>query len=235
MTRFSVFLAFALLCASCTARINGSLMGDGQADLQIQAALEPRITRLIGALAAASGAAQPGASILDGPAIAASMARAPGIDSVSFANTAPTAIEGPVKITRIGDFLASRSTGGFIRFQQNFPAGGRCIVDLNLKSGPQMLAFISPDVVAYLSALMAPLATGEAMSKQEYLELTGSIYGKGIADEIEGARLHINIDFPGPVQSVKGGTFSGSRAEFAIPLADILVLEKPLSYEVVWK
>jgi hypothetical protein len=98
-----------------------------------------------------------------------------------------------------------------------------------------MLAFISPDIVAYLKALMGPLATGEAMSKQEYLELIASIYGSGIADEIKGAFLHINIDFPGPVQSVKGGTFSGKRVEFAIPLVDILVLEKPLSYEVVWK
>jgi hypothetical protein len=210
-------------------------MEDGQADLQVHAALEPRFTMFISRLAAISGTMKPGAPILDGPAIAASMANARGVTSVSFTNTKPTTIEGPVKIAQIGDFLASRSTGGFIRFTQNFPAGGRCIVDLNLRSGPQMLAFISPDIVDYLKALEAPLATGEAMSKQEYLELIASIYGSGIADEIKGAFLHINIDFPGPVQSVKGGTFSGKRVEFAIPLVDILVLEKPLSYEVVWK
>jgi len=37
------------------------------------------------------------------------------------------------------------------------------------------------------------------------------------------------------VQSVRGGTFSGRRAEFSIPLVDILVMETPLSYEVVWR
>jgi hypothetical protein len=235
MTKFSIPLAFALLCVSCTARINGSLMGDGQADLQIYAALEPRITRLLNALSAASGAVQQGAPILDGPAIAASMSSAPGVASVSFANTAPSAIEGPVKIKNIGDFLGSRFSGGFIRFIPNHPVGGRCTITLNLKTGPQMLAYISPDIVAYLSALMAPLATGEAMTKKEYLQLIASIYGGGIADEIAEALLHATIDFPGPVQSVKGGTFSGKRATFAIPLVDLLVLEKPLSYEVVWK
>jgi hypothetical protein len=210
-------------------------MNDGQADLKIYAALEPRITRLLTALSAASGATQPGASILDGPAIAASMTAAPGVASASFANTTPTSIEGPVKIKNIGDFLGSRFSGGFIRFVPNHPVGGRCTVTLNLKSGPQMLAYISPDIVAYLSALMAPLATGEAMTKKEYLELVASIYGSGIAEEISGAQLNVIIDLPGPVQSVKGGTFSGKRAEFAIPLADLLVLEKPLTYEVVWK
>jgi hypothetical protein len=98
-----------------------------------------------------------------------------------------------------------------------------------------MLAYISPDIVAYLSALMAPLATGEAMTKKEYLALIASIYGSGIADEIAAAFFNATIDLPGPVQSVKGGTFSGKRAEFAIPLVDLLVLEKPLTYEVVWK
>ena len=234
MIRIVSLLSIALVCASCTARVNGSLMGDGQADLQIYAALEPRITRLISSIAAASGNLQPGAPILDGPAIAASMAQSQGIDSVSLKNTAPTAIEGPVKITQIGDFLASRRTGGFIRFMPNFPTGGRCTVNLNLNSGPEMMALISSDVTAYLSALMAPLATGEALTREEYLDLVGSIYGSGIAEEISGARIYAAIDFPSAIKSVKGGTFSGKRAEFDIPLVDILTLEKPLQYEVVW-
>jgi len=238
--------AFLLLCASCAAQINGSLKGDGQADLQIRAALEPRITALIGGLAAAtggeprplasaagSGAAQPGAAILDGPAIAASMSSAPGVASVSFKNTAPAAIEGPVKIARIGDFLAP-GKASFIKFEQNAP-GGKCTISISLDSGPEILTLISPEISDYLSALMAPLATGEPLTKAEYLMLVGSLYGKGIADEISKATVRASIDFPGPVQSAQGGTFSGNRASFAIPLIDILVLETPLSYEVIWR
>jgi len=240
--------ALALLLFSCATQINGSLRGDGQADLQIRAALEPRISALIGSFTAVSGAAQPDATapILDGPAIAASMSSAPGIASVSFKNTTPAAIEGPVKIAQIGDFLAAGSKNArFINFEQNArggaasggasTTGGRCTINLSLDSGPEILTLISPEISEYLAALMAPLATGEALTKAEYLELVGSVYGRGIADEISKAVIRASIDFPGTVQSVKGGTFSGRRAEFAIPLPDILALETPLSYEVVWR
>jgi hypothetical protein len=43
------------------------------------------------------------------------------------------------------------------------------------------------------------------------------------------------VEFPGVLLSVKGGGFSGNKAEFTIPLVDLLVLEQPLSYEAVWR
>jgi hypothetical protein len=241
LIRFLLFFTLCV-CVSCASQINGSLKGDGQADLDIHTALEPRMTALIRGLAIASGTVQPGAAmsapILDGPAIAASMSSAPGVASASFKNTTPAAIEGPVKITRIGDFLAPAAAPGrasFIVFEQGAPSGGRCTANLSLNSGPEILSLISPEISDYLAALMAPLATGEVLTRAEYLTLVGSVYGKGIADEIAQAFIRAYIDFPGPVQSVKGGTFSGRRAEFAIPLLDILALETPLSYEVVWR
>jgi len=248
---FVAFLLFFASCAfaSCAAQINGSLKGDGQADLQIRAALEPRMTALIAGLAAATGAAEPDSSastaapILNGPAIAASMAAAPGVASVSFKNTAPAVIEGPVKIAKIGDFLApgmaagGAKKAGFIQFEQSGRGGtgGKCTITLSRDTSPEMLALISPEVNDYLTALMAPLATGETMTTAEYTMLVGSVYGRGIADEISKAVIRATIEFPGTIQSAKGGTFSGRRANFAISLLEMLVLETPLSYEVVWR
>jgi hypothetical protein len=94
---------------------------------------------------------------------------------------------------------------------------------------------ISADVRDYLSALAAPAATGERLSRGEYLDLVGSIYGPGLADEIAAARITASIGLPGPVSSVKGGTLAASQARFDIALVDLLVLEKPLEYEVVWR
>jgi len=233
------FLPLCVLCMSCAAQINGALKADGQADLQVRASLEPRMTALIAGLAAASGAEQPeGAPILDGPAIAESMKTAPGVASVSFKNTAPATIEGPVKIARIGDFLAPERAS-FIKYEQNYSsgkaAGGKCAITLSRDTSPEILALISPEVNDYLSALMAPLATGEAMTTAEYLMLVGSVYGRAIADEISKAVIRASIEFPGTIQSVRGGNFSGKRANFAISLLDLLVLEEPISYEVAWR
>ena len=231
----ALFLILPVFFSSCASQISGTLQASGQADLQVYIALEPRMTMLIGGLASASGTMQPDAPILDGPAISASMAGAPGIASVSLANRTPVVIEGPVIISRIGEFLAEGSGNtGFITFEQT-PQGGRCTVNLSLEGGPQILGLISHEINDYLEALMAPLATGEVVSGTDYLVLVGSVYGRGIADEIANGSIRVYINFPGPVQSARGGTFSGRRAEFIIPLLDILVLENPLSYEVTWR
>jgi hypothetical protein len=166
------------------------------------------------------------------------MSRAPGVASAALVNTTPAAVEGPVKIAQIGDFLSSTRAGshnpGFIRFEQS-TGGGRCTVNLSLETGPEILRLLSPEISNYLSALMAPITTGEKLTKTGYIALVGSVYGRGIADEIAHAAIQASIDFPGQIQSAKGGTFSGRRAEFTIPLTDLLVLETPLSYEVVWR
>jgi hypothetical protein len=162
------------------------------------------------------------------------MSNAPGIASVSFTNTASAAIEGPLRISAIGDFLAVGSRGGFITFEQA-SQGGRCVISINRETGPQILGLLSSEITGYLEAIMAPLATGEKLSKTEYLEEVSVVYGKAVSDEIAGSRIRASIDFPGQVASARGGTFSGKRVEFNVPLLDLLVLETPVSYEVVWK
>jgi hypothetical protein len=234
----NIFLAVTLLLAfsSCASRINGSLTGEGQADLGINAELKPNMSALIGRFAALSGNTKPGSPLLDGPALAVSMSQAPGISSASFANKTPSSIEGAVKISRINEFLSSGNVNGIINFEQKNAAGeGYCSVNLSLASGPWVIGLISPEFSAYLNALMAPIATGEVMTKADYLIFVASIYGKNIADEIASSSIRASVNCPGAVQRVKGGTFSRRRAEFEIPLLDILVLEKPLNYEVVWK
>ena len=231
---FSVVCLF--FCLSCAARVSGSLLADGKADINVYAALEPRITMLLGTLAAASGMAQQGAPLINGPSVSASMSAAPGVASASLVNKTPSSIEGPVKISQISDFLAHGKEQGFISFEQGTPSkDGKCAVNLSRDFGKEILGLLSPEIGVYLEALMAPLATGEKLAKTEYLTLVASVYGKGIADEISQAAIQISIDFPGQVRSVRGGTFSGKKAEFSIPLLDLLVLETPLNYEVAWR
>jgi hypothetical protein len=232
LLRLFLFLGicFAVLpFFSCAARINGPLNRAGTAEFFINVSLEPRMAALIRNLAAAAATAEDG-PMLDGPAVALSMSAAPGIDSVSFENTAPAAIEGPVRISQISELGGGRN---FISFEQG-SGGGRCLVSIDRDTGPEILTLLSPEITDYLAALMAPLATGESLDKAEYLALVSSVYSRAISDEISRSRILASISFPGTIRSVRGGTFSGRRADFDIPLLDLLVLETPLSYEVVW-
>jgi hypothetical protein len=164
------------------------------------------------------------------------MAAAPGILSAELENTGSDGIAGTIRVSRLDALFALAGAPERKRFITLETEGrvGRLLVLLDREMAPQLLAMISADVRDYLSALFAPAATGDPLSKAEYLELVGDIYGKALADEIAAAEIAVTIGFPGPIRSVKGGTFQGSSAFFTVALTDILVLENPLEYEVVW-
>jgi len=229
MKAFLPLCLVILTLLSCTARISGSLASDGSAALTVNMALEPAITSLIQRLnEAGTGASGP---VLNGQSISTSFSSAPGVTSAVFRNLTPSSIEGQIRISRIGDFLGTQR--GFITFEQR-AAGGRCVINLNRTNGPEILGLLSEEISDYLNALMAPVATGEEMTRPEYLELVASFYNRNVRNEIAASRVRVSIDFPGTITAARGGTFSGRRANFDIPLLDLLVLENPLVYEVTW-
>ena len=231
--RFCIAIIFLAICAtSCQGRINGSLRADGSADLELDAALEPQITLLIQTLARVFGNSSPQGPLIDGPAIGAAMATAPGVASASLRNVTPTAIAGTVRLSQVNAFLASPSMGG-TQFIQYSPTGS-LRVSIDKQSGTRLLTLFTPEVTDYLLALMAPVATGEELAKEEYLTLVEAIYGKAVADEIDGSQVQLILELPRPVRTIRGGTYQGRRAQFSIALADLLVLERPLVYEVTW-
>jgi len=230
---FALFLALFPFF-SCTTSINGVITENGSTKLDIDTALKPRITALVRTLAAAGG--QQDALILDGPAIAKSISDASFKDADAvFKNTSPSAIEGRINIFNINRlFLAAKGAEKFVIFEQG-KNGGKCVFIIDLESGSVLLNSTSPEIAAYLNVLMAPIATGEEMTKAEYLALVSSIFSKAVSDEIASSKINISIGFPGQVTSATGGTIKGKTAVYEIPLLDILVLETPLTYEVNWK
>jgi hypothetical protein len=167
------------------------------------------------------------------------MAAAPGILSADLANTGPSVIAGTIGVSRVDELLAGSGVPERTRFI-TLESGGetgenRLSIVLDREIAPLLLAMISSDMRDYLSALFAPAATGDSFSKAEYLELVEDIYGRALAEEIAAAEIAVSIGFPGAIKSVQGGTFGGASAAFNIALADILVLENPLEYEVVWE
>jgi hypothetical protein len=236
---FPLFLLLPLVYAfcSCSANIEGVLKEGGAADLAVKTSLEPRMTGLIQRFQAMMEKPDSAGLILDGPAISRSMASGPGIESVSLVNDGPASLGGAVRVKSAGDFLAvAGRSKKFVTFTEKSGAGpsGQLVIALDLESAPEIISLLSEDAVAYLQALMAPAASGDALSRQEYLFFVASLYGKPIADEISAAKIRAVLDFPGPVTSIQGGVSSGNQAVFTIPLLDLLVLDKPLRYEVNW-
>jgi hypothetical protein len=225
--------AFLFIFASCSSQTAARLRQNGAAELDLTVSLEPKMAQLIHSLSGRLGDDPVNAS-LDGPAIAESMRQAPGVAAVSFHNINPTTIEGTLSLAQVEDFLRLSNlpeASHLIRYTQ-----GRLLsIRLDLASSPELLAALSPDVADYLSAIMAPVSTGERLGSGEYLELVTSVYGTGISGEIAGARIQARVEVPGTISRVQGGSFTGREARFDIPLLDLLVLERPLIYEIEWR
>jgi hypothetical protein len=198
-----------------------------QGEFIIEAELAPASARLLAPLSPVTVSGSP-APVLDAGVISLSLRGAPGISRVQLKNTSPESVSGSIGFTRISDFLTAGDFH-FITWEQN-----RAVIAIDRGNGPQMVTMLSQDISDYLSAIMAPIATGEHLTKAEYLRLITSVYGGAIAREIETAEVAATITFPGHITMAEGGTFFGSTARFHAKLADLLVLEKPLSYEVRW-
>lgn len=230
---FLLLLPILTLFSSCFAEIGGTLMVGGAAELTLKTTMGPRTTLLVRSLRSFMGSGG-NAPILDAAAISRSMALASGVKAVSLKNTSPEAMEGNISLSNIGDFLSSPESGNrFITFTEG-PEASTIVISLDRASAPQIISRLSPEIIDYLSALMAPVALGDIMSAREYIDLLASIYSRPLANEIAEGRIHTIIEFPRTVKSVQGGTFSGRKVEFDIPLLDILVLERSLRYEVSW-
>lgn len=239
----SIFLAFFLVSAAiftgCAARIDGVVREGGAANLRVSTSIGPRTSALIRSFMTFMSENEQ-TPTLDGAAISRSMATAPGIEQVSLKNTGPASLEGSISLTRVGDFLSlSGASGGsgkrFITYTEGrAAASSSIIINLDRNSAPELISMLSPEVEENLSALMAPAVLGETSTRQEYLSLLTSFYGRPLSDEIAAARIRVLMEFPRPVAELKGGTASGKQAQFDIPLTDILVLEKPLQFEIIW-
>ncbi|MDR2803301.1 MAG: hypothetical protein LBB22_03305 [Treponema sp.] len=240
---FYIFIIMVMAsCISCSTRIDGEIHSNGSAGLKLSSILLPNISRLLKTLAVNGGSANE-IPVLDAGLLNKAIARITGVETAALRNTAADSVDGRIAISSLSIFLG-RLSGSlpvensakrvpFAVLKQT-DYGGNLTVTINRDTGRDFLSLISTELLDYLSALMAPVATGEVISKTEYLELVASVYGRAIADELSQAKISLSIDFPGPVENVRGGTYRGSRVEFIIHLLDILVLDVPLVYEVFW-
>ena len=236
-SRYLIIILLAALFFSCSARIDGVLREGGAANLTLKTALEPATFTLLRSIMGfmREEGEKP---VLDGEAIGRSISSAPGIRSVSLKNTSSASIEGSISLTNVGDFLALKDGSAksrFITYTEGRTTGSSSItIRLDKASAPEIISMLSPEVEDYLSVLMAPVVLGDTSTKQEYLDLLASIYGRPLSNEIAEAKIRVFIEFPRPVTAVRGGTATGKQAEFSVPLLDILVLEQALQYQIYW-
>ncbi len=241
---FKGALALSLLLAfftSCSARIDITLLADGAAHSTVDVAFEDHFMRVLANLSGVSDEV-----IIDPQAINKALAQAPGISSSALVSESGAQLLGQV---RAHDFNALFAHTGSERLRGlDAPASvewcgvakdkrrsGSVVFSLDRDNAPIFVSTLSPDIVDYLTALMAPLATGEEMDQIEYLDSIEALYGPGVAKEIREGSLTLSFSVPGKIAKASRGSYSGNKLIWELPLLDVLVLEAPLSLDFKWQ
>ena len=102
-----------------------------------------------------------------------------------------------------------------------------------------LVASLGTEMEGYAALFMAPVFTGEPMSKEEYVWLVASVYGEGVAQELEQGALVMTLRTPDGKSVQKsslpnGAEVAGSKAAVRIPLAELLTLKTPLVSSISW-
>lgn len=226
MILFAGFLFAGFLCAGCQTKAECNLENSGRATLRVDSALGAQMGALLRNMA--SEKINAAAPVFDAALIDKSLKENKNIEKSSWTQNGPLAVHGEIVIKKIDSFIP-KDVKNVISLKQ-----GALSITIDRKNGAAVLAAISPDLTDYLSAIMAPLATGEELTKKEYFELVAGVYSAALAKEIENARFVLRLNLPSELRSVKGGVKQRRAAVFNTALADILVLEKPIIYEASW-
>lgn len=236
-----VISVFASLLTGCSARMDITLMADGAAHSVVDVAFQEHFMRVLANLSGMSDEV-----ILDPEAINRALAQAPGIVSSSLGTVSGSQLQGDV---RAHDFNALFAQTGSERLRgleapasvewreakSGVKRAGSVTFSLDRHNAPIFVSTLSPDIVDYLTALMAPLASGEEMDKSEYLDSVEALYGPGVAQEIREGRMILTLAVPGKISKASKGSYSGNKLIWELPLLDILVLESPLSLQFEWQ
>ncbi|MDR0550747.1 MAG: hypothetical protein LBG72_01880 [Spirochaetaceae bacterium] len=225
------FLIF--LASGCSLNMNTTLAANGSCEVALDAKFKPAAAALFKSLNTdAQGTAA--VNVLDAEIINKGLLASKGVSAARITNTAPDALSGKVNISKLETFISGGGGAASPVHFESTPLGGRFSLMLNLKTGGDFLSAISPDLADYVSALFAPAATGESLSRAEYLKVVSDAYGKKISDEIAVSNLNLRFRFPAPIKSAKGLKYNGAEAFVDLPLTDVLTLEKELAFEVIW-
>jgi hypothetical protein len=175
-----------------------------------------------------------------------SLGAAPGVKSARFSNSGASALKGPVEIGDLGAFLAAGNTlanASPLTVTLNAD-GGELSLKLDLAAGTRFASLLSPELSDALTALLAPVASGDPMSEKEYLAFVGSVYGMAVRREIEQSSVDVLLELPGTVTMVSGsggivaeptGGGAGRQVKMTCWLASLLVLERPAELLITWK
>ncbi len=229
-----LFGAAALfLSTSCSPSVILTVTEEASGTAHFTAEMTPAAENLVRRFTGntASAAANPnGNQLFDRDKIRLSLAHA-GIKTETVTFPGRTGISLGVSFLKLDGLLARAVT---VSKEER-----RIEIRLSPESVNAATAVMPPETADYLALLMAPVFTGEKMDSAEYESVIAAAYGKTLAAELKGSTFTLTVRCPAPVKNIAAGSpavasSSENTAVFAIPLAELLAMDKPITVLAEW-
>ena len=237
----AIFLVLVLLLGSCSAKLDGSIRGDGSARIDFQTEIPSPIAaklRRLSASASPARGAQVGAAapLFDLKSIRASIAARPELGLIELSQPTPESVKGAIFVKSLERFAKSPdlADSGALSYATG---PGWAELEIRLERGNSAaLTALLPGVDPYLlDALSPPALEEEGVSAAEYRAMLKSVLGEKAMPAMDAAAIGISLTAPNTVLASEGGALEGQTLKARIPMLDALVLEKPVELRLRWK
>jgi hypothetical protein len=184
-----LFFACVLLLAGCDTTVTVSADKKNGASFICSAAMGTAIEQTVRTVSGAQGSSP----LFNGSEIKKQM-EAAGFQNVSASDPSPSSLSLKGYISRLADGLPA--VPGAFTYSETPDGRHKLVFVLSARILKQAAALLPEKERSYTDLLMAPVFTGETMSKDEYLDLVSSVYGQSITEELKNSRLVIVMEAP---------------------------------------
>ncbi len=235
---FILVLSFA--ASSCTVQTNVEIHDDASGQAEVTVTLNPVAVKYMTEIAMSFGSID---SEVAGPFDIAAIRRAfsmrPGVELESVQTVGNDTLRLKASFTDVRKFLASppeitaTDPVEFIADNKNH----ELVLQLTRSNFNRISSlFILPDNPI---TVLLPYQKEDFMSKNEYLEvlayaLEDYLGQMSVEEFVKDAGVYATVETDRPVKAVSGGDIVDGKAEFFIPLIDVLTLEKEIQRTVKW-
>lgn len=194
-------LIISIFLVSCTTEVTLSVQKDDSVEIHFEGGAGEAFTKMISS-AAGVGMNSDGSNVVDTEAVSYELAKA------GFSNVKVEQKAGGLVLINMSDKKSSSYifTSGIIKSEK-----GKLSAAITRKSLEDFYNSADEQTRMTLDLFLAPVFNNETMSEAEYLEMLGSFYGDGAADEVSKSVVKINLI-----------SKDGSKQTLKYPLSKIL-------------
>ena len=180
---FLIIFIFSLFAVSCTTEVTLYVQSDDSVAIIFEGGAGAAFTKMISSVAA-GGTGTDEANVIDTAAVSYELAKA-GFSDVKVEQKKGGLVQINMKDKKCSSYIFN---SGIIKADK-----GRLSAAVTRKSLEDFYNSADEQTRMTLDLFLAPVFNNEDMSEAEYLEMLGSFYGAGAADEVSKSIVKINL------------------------------------------